>query len=424
MTAEKALLVQVLFRGRLLRNPAESLEELARLAATSGARVVGTITQDVDRPSAATLVGSGKVDFLAEAVKGLDADLVLFDNELSPVQNRNLEKALDVKVLDRTGLILDIFALRARTGEGKMQVELAQLNYLMPRLVGHGVMLSRLGGGIGTRGPGETKLEMDRRRVQERIQRIRARLRKVRRTRALHRAGRREGHVPVVALVGYTNAGKSSLLNALTGAGAYVEDRLFATLDPTHRRLVLPKGEAVQVVDTVGFIQNLPHQLVEAFRGTLEEVTEADLLVHVIDAHHPRAAEQEDAVIAVLEEIGASDRPVLRVLNKVDLAAGRPDACGDEDAEPRDAPCLADGLRISALTGQGLPDLAAEIERLVAAPRVHATYRIPAADGRALAELYRGGRVLHRTDGEETLEVEAELDERSAYRLRAYRVPG
>jgi GTP-binding protein HflX len=422
MSAEKALLVQVLFRGRRLRTPADSLDELGRLALTSGAQVVGTVTQDIDRPAAATLIGSGKLELLVEAVKGLEADVVIFDNELSPVQNRNLEKALAVKVLDRTGLILDIFALRARTSEGKMQVELAQLSYLKPRLTGHGVLLSRLGGGIGTRGPGETKLEMDRRRVEEKIQRIRERLRKVRRTRALHRAGRSQHGVPLVVLVGYTNAGKSSLLNALTGAGVYVKDQLFATLDPTHRRLRLPTGETILLADTVGFIRNLPHQLVEAFRATLEEVASADLLLHVIDAGRPRATDQEEAVLTVLGEIGAAERPVLRVLNKVDLVDGRPAACDPLDTDG-DA-CLADGLRVSAKTGQGIPDLLAAIREKLALARVHATYRVPAADGRTLADLYRSGRVLFRRERGDTLEVEVELDERSADRLRAYRVNG
>ena len=419
MTAEKALLVQVLFPGRGRFDPAESLEELALLADSSGAEVVGTVTQELARPSSATLVGSGKLEFLVETVEGLSADLVVFDNELSPVQNRNIEQALKVKVLDRTGLILDIFALRAQTKEAVLQVELAQLEYLMPRLTGMWTFLSRQAGGIGTRGPGETQLELDRRRIQARLTQLKRRLAKVRRTRELHRAGRRDSGVPVVALVGYTNAGKSTLLNRLSGSEIYTADRLFATLDPTHRRIALPSEHAATVVDTVGFIQNLPHQLVEAFRSTLEEVATADLLLHVVDAGHPFAEEQERAVRKVLDEIGAGERPVIRVLNKIDRLDSADPAFADGGSCALDR---ADGVCVSARVGTGLDELLARIDSRLFPDRVKATYRIPAADGRALADLYRNGKIVRRTVMDDVIECDAELDARQAVRFRAFRV--
>ncbi len=301
----------------------ESLRELEQLAATAGADVVERVIQRRTRPDQAFYVGEGKAKELAELAALTHADLIVFDDELGPAQQRNLEEAIGVKVMDRTWLILDIFASRAASKEGKIQVELAQLSYLLPRLVGKGTTLSRLGGGIGTRGPGETKLEVDRRRIRRRIAHLRRELLEITQRRDLQRSRRREAGVPVVSLVGYTNAGKSTLFNALTRADVLVEDRLFATLDPTIRRCHLPGGGFVLVADTVGFIRKLPHDLVAAFRATLEEAGQADLLLHVVDASHPGKDEQCRAVDGVLADLGLRDKPILTALNKMDLIPGR-----------------------------------------------------------------------------------------------------
>ncbi len=297
----------------------ESLQELAELARTAGAEVVGRTTQKLDHPAAATYIGSGKVQDVVEALQHLNANVVIFDDELAPSQQRNLEKALGVKVIDRTALILDIFATRAQTREGGLQVALAQMQYLLPRLAGQWSHLERMEGAIGTRGPGETQIETDRRLIRSRISRIKRELDSVRTQRELYRRRRARNGVPVVALVGYTNAGKSTLMRALSGADVLAEDRLFATLDPVTRRLRLPGGEVVLLTDTVGFIQKLPTDLVAAFRATLEELAEADLLLHVIDISHPNAWEQTQSVDATLAELGVGGRPTLLALNKVDL---------------------------------------------------------------------------------------------------------
>lgn len=298
----------------------ESLAELAELARTAGAEVLACVTQRRQSPDRATLIGPGKVQEVAQLILAYDANLVIFDDELSPVQHRNLEEALGVKVIDRTELILDIFAQRARSKEGKLQVELAQLQYLLPRLVGKGREMSRLGGGIGTRGPGETKLETDRRRIRQRISALRKELQEVIAHRELLRQQRVRNRVPVVALVGYTNAGKSTLFNALVGAEeVYTANQLFATLDPTMRAVELDEARTIILSDTVGFIRKLPHQLVAAFRATLEEAVEADLLLHVIDVSEPNFTEQMEAVHEVLHELGVIGKPMLKVFNKADL---------------------------------------------------------------------------------------------------------
>ncbi|MGB9803089.1 MAG: GTPase HflX [Desulfofundulus sp.] len=346
---EKVLLVSLQLPHEKENEVEESLDELARLADTAGARVVGRVVQRSRRPDPATFLGRGKVrDEIAPACRELGVDLVICDQELSPAQVRNLEEALGVRVIDRTQLILDIFARRARTREGKLQVELAQLEYLYPRLTGRGAELSRLGGGIGTRGPGETKLETDRRRIKRRIAELRRKLEEVRRHRTLLRSRRQKAPVTLASLVGYTNAGKSTLLNALTGADVPVEDKLFATLDPTTRRLVLPNKEVVLLTDTVGFIRRLPHHLVAAFRATLEEVTEADLLLHVVDVSSPDYPARIEAVDQVLASLGAREKPTILVLNKIDrLTAEEPWLV------PADRPAVA----VSALTGRGLDKL-------------------------------------------------------------------
>ena len=316
--ADRAYLVAADTRGTLL-SADESIEELAELARTAGAAVVGRTTQKLDHPVAATYIGSGKVGEVAEECKRLDSNVVVFDDELSPSQQRNLEKALGMKVIDRTALILDIFATRAQTREGGLQVALAQHEYLLPRLAGQWSHLERMEGAIGTRGPGETQIETDRRLIRGRIAKIKRDLEEVRTQRELYRRRRARNGVPVVALVGYTNAGKSTLMRALSGADVLAENRLFATLDPVTRRLPLPGGETVLLTDTVGFIQKLPTQLVAAFRATLEELAEADLLLHVIDISHPNAFEQTQSVDRTLADLGVGEKPRLLALNKVDL---------------------------------------------------------------------------------------------------------
>ena len=362
----------------------ESLLELDRLAETAGLVTVGATTQPLRRVHPATFVGAGKVEEIHQLVGTDGADVVIFDDPLSPAQQRNLEKALGCKVIDRSALILDIFAQRARSLEGKLQVELAQLQYLLPRLTRQWTHLSRQrGGGVGTRGPGETQLEVDRRRVRERIAQLRRRLVGVDRTRRLHRAERRATPTPTVALVGYTNAGKSTLMNALTRAGVLVEDRLFATLDPTVRRLRLPQGLIVLLGDTVGFIHKLPHQLVEAFKSTLEQVRTSELLLHVIDASHPTWREQARVTEEVLGEIGAGDVPVLVVMNKADLLPQ-----GRLPAVARDA------VWVSARTGTGLPALLARVEQALDAGLARVRCELPSDRGDVVAWLRRSGRVV------------------------------
>lgn len=352
---ERALIVGLVTDDTDLDEAEESLHELALLADTAGATVLGRVMQRRDRPDPATLVGRGKAQELALMVQEKQANLVIFDEELSPVQAANLETALNVRVLDRTQLILDIFAQRAHSKEGKLQVELAQLHYLMPRLVGRGSALSRLGGGIGTRGPGETKLEVDRRRVRARIASLERDVKQLQTHRRHQRRGRQG--VPVATLIGYTNAGKSSLLNALTSANVLAENKLFATLDPKTRRLLLPDGHRLLVTDTVGFIRKLPTELVAAFRATLEEITASDLLLHVVDASNPRAEEHMAAVEDVLFELDAYRKPVLTVINKADQASPLTIA-NLRQASDR-------SVVVSALTGKGLDRLVAEITAII-----------------------------------------------------------
>jgi GTPase len=399
---------------------AESLIELATLAESAGAQVVETAIQSRQQVDAATLIGSGKVDELAADVKALDAQVVIFDHELSPTQLRNLERALDCKVIDRTQLILDIFARRARTREGQMQVELAQLEYLLPRLSGHGAAMSRLGGGIGTRGPGETKLETDRRRIARRMQKIGRELEGVRASRGVQRRERQEVPLATVGLVGYTNAGKSTLFNRLTGAAVLADPRLFATLDPTVRQITLKSNRRVLLSDTVGFIRNLPTTLVKAFRATLEEVREASLLLHVVDGASPYAAHNIAHVERVLAEIGVEATPRVVILNKLDLvhadAVGGP---GDTAGAGAGMPPAT--IAVSARTGQGVDDLLEAIDaKLALDPLATVRFRINAGDGARLNLLHTRARVLStRYDGD-IVELEALAPESIRRRLGAF----
>ena len=363
------------------------LDELEKLAESAGAKVVGRFTQNVKRINPGTLIGWGKVEEIQASLRGMKVDVVIFDEDLHPAQQRNLESAFQIRVVDRSQLILDIFAQRARSNEGKLQVELAQLEYLLPRLTRRWLHLSRLGGGIGTRGPGETQLEVDRRRVRERIATLRRRLVTVERTRALQRRERTEAPYATIALVGYTNSGKSTLMNTLTRAGVIVEDKLFATLDPTIRCLRLPTGDRVMVADTVGFINKIPHSLIEAFKSTLEEVTGADLLLHLVDVTSPLYEEQIRVVESVLEEIGAGGTPYLMVPNKIDAASAVP--------FPGTFSNRARGVcPISALTGKGVDRLLETVGKILDQGKEQAHFRFSPAQASLLSHLRDRGRIL------------------------------
>ena len=409
---ERALLVGLALGGRQRARAESSLEELALLARSAGARVVGTLVQERARRDPATLIGRGKVEEVKRLSEELEADTLFFDEDLAPAQQRNLERAVERKTLDRTQLILDIFARRARTREGRLQVELAQLDYLLPRLSGKGVLLSRLGGGIGTRGPGETKLETDRRRIRQRIQSIRREIEHVRRERLTRREARGRRETPVVALVGYTNAGKSTLFNALTRGGAAVSGQLFVTLDPLVRRVRLGPGRDLFLVDTVGFIQKLPHSLVAAFRATLEEVKEADLLLHVVDASSPGVEEREAAVEAVLREIGARDRPWLVVLNKTD--ATPPERCSALLAARPGA------VAVSALDGGGLDRLLAAVAKHLDLTPRRVRLSFAAGDRRGVSGVYAAGRVLAHEVVDGRAVLDAEMPGRALERYREH----
>ena len=401
---ERALICGTYRTSREREAAAASLEEMRLLAESASAGIVDVISQERKRPDSATYFGRGKVDELKELVASKEVTIVMVDAELSPVQARNLEAALEVKVLDRTELILDIFAQRARSREGRLQVELAQLQYLMPRLAGKGVSLSRLGGGIGTRGPGETKLETDRRRIRNRVSVLKQSIEHVRRERGTRREGRRRRAEPVVSLVGYTNAGKSSLFRALTGeAKTLVSDRLFMTLDPLMRGVKIGERENLVLVDTVGFIRNLPHGLVAAFRATLEEVVEADLVLHVVDGTDPEMAQKEKAVREVLEEIGAEESPNrLIVINKIDGA--------DEALRLSLRSERNDAVQVSALTGEGLEGLKLRIAQTLDMLPRPVTLRMDPMDEKRIASVYRHARVLSQTRdefGQVVLEAEA-----------------
>ena len=369
----------------------ESLSELAELAKTAGAEVQAKVTQKREKPDAATYIGSGRLEEIKDFCRDNETDLLIFDTELTPSQQRNIEDITGIRVIDRTELILDIFAARARSGEGKLQVELAQLKYSLPRLGGKGTSLSRLGGGIGTRGPGETKLETDRRHIRRRIKSLEDDLEALSKRRRIARARREKDGTQTVAIVGYTNAGKSTLMNTLTQAGVLAEDKLFATLDPTARALTLPDGRRVMLIDTVGFIRRLPHGLVEAFKSTLEEAATATLILNVCDASSPECAEHLDVTNRLLDELGCSGKPIIAVFNKCDVAP--------------DIGWLSAGLRsvkISALSGEGLDLLLEEIVKALPPTRKKVSLLLPYSMGSDAALLRSDGAVEkeeYREDG-------------------------
>ena len=414
-----------------------SLDELARLLDTAGGETIARVVQNKSTPDPRTLIGSGKVQELAELCRNQEIDLVVFDCDLSPVQIRNLEddirdgdKSMKLRVIDRSMLILDIFALHAVSAEGKLQVELAQLQYTAPRMTGHGIEMSRLGGGIGTRGPGESKLESDRRHMKRRIDALKAELEVVEKIRRTMRASRDRSGLPRVAIVGYTNAGKSTLLNALTGAGILAEDKLFATLDPTTRKFSLPGGETILLTDTVGFIRKLPHHLVSAFRSTLEEAVYADIILLLLDASDSECASQLEVTEQLLIELGAGDKPTLYVFNKCDCESA--DVVSLMGVVARKGLSFVDGkanatdgsrtaVCISARTGQGLDILSLSLQDMVRLGKRRVTFRIPNADGGALARLYAEQAAVESVDyGAEYMTVVATVDDRVYGMMKKY----
>ena len=419
MPSERAVLVTVQFdprfsKGRSIWPLADEAEELKDLARSSGARVVAEVVARRHQPIAGTFLGEGKLDEIAQIASGAQGQVVIFNQELSPAQQRNIEERLRVKTIDRTQLILDIFAQRARSQEGKVQVELAQLRYLLPRLSGKGVMLSRLGGGIGTRGPGEQKLEVDRRRVRARLSRLGDEMEQLARRRGAARSHRKESDVPVVALVGYTNAGKTTLLNRLAGIDATAKDQLFTTLDPLARRVRLPGHETVVLTDTVGFLHHLPHHLIESFKATLEEAWDADLLLHVLDASHPLVSEHAEAVEEVLARLKLKEKPTITGLNKRDQVEDAPRL---EALERAYMPSCA----ISAKTGEGLDRLGALIvdhlrPLLIEPSRLF----VPAERSDVLASIYQSGQVLRRQEINGMVELTARLPAKLKASLAAY----
>lgn len=397
-------------RDYLMDTTDESMRELAELVQTAGGEVVAELVQNRPAPDSGTYLGGGKLEELKTAVDSLNANLVVFDDELSPVQLRNINDYLGIRVLDRSMLILDIFAMRARSGEGKLQVELAQLKYQLPRLRGMGLELSRTGGGIGTRGPGETKLETDRRHIRTRIAALEAEIRELKKHRSLLRSRREKDGIITAALVGYTNAGKSTLLNRLTDAGVFAEDKLFATLDTTSRAITLEDNRQIILIDTVGFIRKLPHYLIEAFKSTLEEAATADILLHIIDSSSPEADNQITVVESVLDELGAGGKPTVNVFNKCDINSGFIPASGKK------------GVFISAKTGRGIDELLEAIADTAPGKKRKCRLMIPYSEGSALSLLHESEKVLSEEYTENGTLVEVLLDSAVYGRLKKFEV--
>jgi GTP-binding protein HflX len=432
--SERVFLVGVELQSRDRAELRESLDELAELAQTAGAEVISDGIQKMESLNAATFIGKGKAEEFGKFCKANKIDTVIFDDELSPAQSRNLEKIFGCRVMDRTALILEIFGQRARTREGKMQIELAQLKYLLPRLTRYWSHLSRQRGSTGSiGGEGESQLEADRRKISERIEKIESELDNVRRQRATQRAGRQRSNWPLASIVGYTNAGKSTLLNALTGSEVLAEDKLFATLDPTTRRLRLPTNQNVLLTDTVGFIKKLPHGLVEAFKATLEEVVQADLLLHVVDISHPQAAEQIEAVNSVLKEIGAEGKSVLMVFNKMDKlfcsGAGVSPATDGQDARAtiNNAATLnhlqekfPTAVGISATTGEGVSNLLAELGTQLRPTREFLELKIPHEQSAVIARLHKVGQVIERRYNGKTAKFKVRIPPQHHAEFAAY----
>ena len=412
---EKAILVGVFRKGAdsLTDTTEESLKELSLLAETAGAEVLGVITQNREAPDKATFVGDGKLEEILEPCKNLGANLVIFDDELTGSQLKNIEAALeDIRVIDRTALILDIFAQRALSGEGKLQVELAQLKYNLPRLSGGYTSLSRQGGGIGTKGPGETKIETDRRYIRTRINSLEKEIEKLSNHRRLIRDGRKKREIPTVAIVGYTNAGKSTLLNLLTDAGALAENMLFATLDPTARALKMPDGRETMLIDTVGFIRKLPHHLVEAFKSTLEEATNADVLLHIIDASSPQRDNQIAVVAALLKELGCSEKPMISVYNKIDL-------CGE--FVPR--PTLPEkSVFISAKEGSGIDELIKIMDTAIPGKRRLMKILVPYSMGNVLNSIISSDCLISNDYKEDGILIEFMADAKAQSDYKEYEI--
>ena len=384
--------------------------ELGQLTTTAGAEVVGDITVRRTRIDPQFYIGKGKVEEIKQLASGVESNIVILDCDLTPRQQRNLEERIGVKVVDRTQLILDIFARRARTNEGKLQVELAQLTYLLPRLTGKGIELSKLAGGIGIRGPGETKLEVDRRKIRRRITKLKKEIEEIRKHRAVQRK-RREG-IFSLAIVGYTNSGKSTLLNSLTGASVEVEDKLFSTLDPTVRKVALPANLEVVLIDTVGFIRELPHHLIAAFKATLEEVSLADILLHVVDAGHPDREEQKDIVLEVIRELGSGDKPVITVLNKIDLL--------DESDKEKVSHQFPDGIPVSALHKIGLDALLDEVATYIRTQRERVKLRIPHHRGELVSLIHQKGHVFSEEYTSGGVLIDAEVNQKLRDKLKKY----
>lgn len=410
---EKAILVGIRLRHQPAWEIAEHLAELKELARTAGALVIETTTSSQEKFHPAYLIGKGKTEAIALLAGEKEADLVIFDEDLTPAQQRNLEEKIGVKIIDRTQLILDIFAQHAQSREGKLQVELAQLNYLLPRLVGKGILLSRLGGGIGTRGPGETKLEVDRRRIKEKIGRLKKDIEEIRSYRRLQRKQRKERAVPMVVIVGYTNTGKTTLLNSLSKAQERIEDKFFSTLDPITRKLNLPNRQLILLTDTVGFIRKLPYHLIASFKATLEEIVEADLLLHVLDANHPQVIEQEREVRKILEEIGAKDKKIIPVLNKIDLL-------DHPQVLSRLEKTFPESVAISSLKKERLDQLLKKIMESLQNRYCRVKLTIPIGKGEVIARLHREGRVIKKDYQEKEVEVTAEVKKEYLGELQPY----
>ncbi len=408
---EKAILVSIDSGDEYIDR--SSLDELFELASTAGAEVIGEFSQKRNKPDSNRYLGQGKLEELYTEVQEMQADLVIVNDELTPTQQRNMEDTVTVRVIDRTQLILDIFAQRALSKEGKLQVELAQMEYMLPRLVGSGKALSRLGGGIGTRGPGETKLETDRRRIRDRITKLTGELDTIRKQRKTQKQGRENLPYPSAAIVGYTSAGKSTLLNILSGSNVLADRKLFATLDPTTRKITLPDGWSILITDTVGFIRDLPHNLVVAFRATLEEVTDADFLIHVVDASHPDMESQIDSVNEVLSELDAETKPAVMVFNKSDLVV-------DQYSLRNLVANTPNSVYISALSGEGLPQLMSVIQSVLKSMLVHVTMRFPSNRNDLVSQCYDNGKIIKAEYTEDSIFVEVNLLSSVANSFKSY----